>query len=487
MSTASMRVVFHLLWLLMTLTVAQLHIIFTGQATPTTLGIIAIMVGLQSIYGFLRQGGRVVNASAIAIYGILLFCVFPSFYVAIGQLQYAHRTDIESLIIAASLTGIMQWIILALCPPTRIQPRGLHNTTLSSNASRFGVTFLVVAVPFNMSPLGLLANATGMLAIFFTALALATATTAPQIMKTLLIFLMSMTYYIVFIFDGFGRLTLGAIAIGILSILTLRGRSYLPKIGVLLITAPGILILSYQRVAFLEETRGTDISFDEGLGSVVGPFISAGVIITRMLESTVDPAWGMSVFAAFVVWVPSAIWAGKPAGFGSEIVPVTRPELAHVEVYSDAALLLGEGVWNFGVGGSFVMFIMVALWLRWLDIGFRQAARPTGEHPVNTTTCRIILITLLSSGILNLIWGGWHTYTARSFVALALVVAVLGFVALVRTFDEHRYTASLRSQSLKPTTVIPVDREFSRSAPVVDSGIDFTGKIALPEASREAS
>lgn len=434
------RSVAHFIWLLVAVGAGQLHVMVTGAASETTLAIVSCIIGLQSVYGFLRQGGSLLNASSVALYGILLFSIFPALYTALGLQAYTHKTDIESLIVASILVGVLQWLILSLCPAEKIkiQREKLVSLSLSSNGGTFALLLFAVTLALSVDITGHLQNATGLLTIFFATLAAVTAVSLARFVLSSLLLATSFAYYAFFIFEGFGRLTLGAIGIGVLMLGTLRFSGYVIKACILSVTAPAITWLSYQRVGFLEETRGTDISFDEGIASVVRPFTSAGVIINRMLEGVIEPSLGTTLFAALVVWIPSALWSGKPPGFGSEMVPITKPHLANSEAYSDAALITGEAVWNLGVWGSILMFVIFALWVRVLDKWFAAAANKLKQGDLGIThLCRIVMIVLFSSGILNLFWGGWHTHTARLFVEVAILAVIWFVFALAADFNRN--------------------------------------------------
>lgn len=431
------RALAHFIWLLAAVAAGQIHVAVMGAPNETTLAIVSCLVGLQSIYGFLSQGGKLLTASSVTLYVILLFGVFPALYAALGLRPYAHKADIESLIIGSILVGVFQWTILSICPPRKTQREKLVSFSLSSSAGSFALFLFAVTLALNIDIMSPVQSAAGLLAIFFAGLSAATANSMSRFFFSSLVLLTSIAYYVVFVFEGFGRLALGVIGIGVLMLATVRFSGYVLKTCLLGATAPAITWLSYQRVSFLEETRGTDISFDEGIGSVVGPFTSSGAIINHMLEGTIGPSFGTTIFAALVVWIPSALWAGKPPGFGSEMVPITQPQLAHEPTYSDAALITGEAVWNFGVGGSVLMFLLVAFWVRILDKWFADAASKLNQSRSGIVeACRIVMITLFSSGILNLFWGGWHTYTARLFVEVA-ILAVVWFASIL-TADATR-------------------------------------------------
>lgn len=453
------RSALHLIWFLLSLWAVQIHVAIAGRPNKTTLLVITFMIGLQTLYGFIQQGGRLFNTASAAFYGLLVFVIFPAFYAAFGLASFEHRTSIESLITTVALAGVLQWLLLTMSSPKKDQE--IHLPLASENTPNImGFTVLLLAISVILRPesLSYLQNATGVLAVFFAAYAVVTAAPGSRTLLAFFLLIGSFLYYALFIFSGFGRLNLGVMGVGILMILALRFSGYLLKFGLLGVTAPAVIWLSYQRMDFLEETRGTDISFDEGIGSIVGPFISGSVIVDRMLNDVIDPTLGTTVVAALVVWVPSAMWANKPPGFGAEMVPVTRPELASSQGYSDAALISGEAVWNFGVFGSIIMFLVVVLWIRILDKGLHNTVRLLTRSSVGMSeVLRFVLVIALSSGILNVIWGGWHTYASRFFVIIALSGMLLFFF--------HLITLSARPRVQRKISYKPVSKNVRQTAP----------------------
>lgn len=427
------RSILSLILLLTAVCAGQVHTSIIGSATETTLAIVGILIGLQTIQAFLTQGGRLFSPSSVALYGILVFGIFPAIYAAFGFRAYEHRTTVDSLIITVTLIGVLQWVIITLCPTRKCGHSDLPAMPFSPNVGPFAAFLLALTVLFQVLSVPFLPGATGLVSVFSSAFSLAAARTTYQSVMSVLLLGASASYYALSIFTGFGRLNLAVVGVGVLILLSLRYSGYLVKVALLAATAPAMILLSYQRMSFLEEARGTDISINEGIGSIVGPFISGSIIVDRMLEGVIQPSLGTTIFAALVVGIPSEIWSGKPPGFGSEMVYITQPHLSNVAIFSDAGLITGEAVWNFGVTGSILMFVLVAGWIRLLDKSFLGFVTASREHTIELAqACYGILIVALSSGLLNIIWGGWHTYTSRLFVIVPLLLAFFIFFKLRR-------------------------------------------------------
>lgn len=453
-----LRALPHIAWLLCAVMAGHLHVIGTGVTSEVTLAIVSVMIGLQSVYGFILQGGKRINASSVVIYGIMLFAIFPALYASQSYSFYEKRTDLDALVIAVVLAGVLQTLLLTICPPRRSPHVSLANAGLSARAGTSAIVLLAFTFLLSFEILHPLQSATGILAIFFAALSAVTSESKAGLVIASLTLAVSVVFYSMFVFDGFGRLILGVIGFGILMLLTLRFPGYLLKAGVLIASAPAIMWMSYQRIAFLEESRGMAVAESEGLGSVIGPFGSAAVIIHQMRDGIIDPSHGTTVVAALLVFIPSALWAGKPAGFGTEMVPVTAPDLAHVIGYSDAGLLIGEAVWNFGIWGSVLLFVLFCLGVRFLDHWFEQTTTTMTikKQPNSAMACKIVLIVALSSGLLNLFWGGLHTYSARLFVIIP-VVGLIWFLSKLFT--------GAKDVGQNAGSISLVQREYSRDSP----------------------
>lgn len=439
----------HSAWLLFAVIIGYFHVMTTGETSETTLAIVSSIIGLQSIYGFIVQGGRRINASSVVIYAIILFAVFPALYASRSFGLYADHSEIEALVTTVVLAGVLQTLLLTICPPRHAPHISVSNAQLSARAGTTAIFLLALTLVLSFDIVSPLQSATGILAIFFAALAAVTSKSRAGLAIAMVLLTASVLFYSAFVFDGFGRLMLGVIGFGILMLLTLRFPGYLIKVGVLAASAPAIMWMSYQRIAFLEESRGMAVAETEGLGSVIGPFGSAAVIIDQMQDGILEPSLGTTVFAALVVFIPSAIWSSKPVGFGTEMVPVTAPELAHVVGYSDAGLLIGEAVWNFGIWGSVFLFVLFCFGVRALDYWFAQTTVTMARmHQPNLAMgCQIVLIVALSSGLLNLFWGGLHTYSARLFV----IIPVVGMIWLLsKVLTEARAVG----QGARPVTLL---------------------------------
>ena len=447
----------HVTWLLFAVIAGHVHVLGTGIASETTLAVVSTIIGLQSVYGFIVQGGRRINASSVVIYGIILFAIFPALYASRSFSLYEKTSDIEALVITVILAGVLQTLLLTICPPRRTPHTSLANSRLSARAGTAGLFLLALTLLLSFEFLGHLQSATGILAIFFAALSAVTSESRMGLVIAMVTLVASVLFYATFVFDGFGRLVLGVIGFGILMLLTLRFPGYVLKVAVLAASAPAIIWLSYQRIAFLEESRGMAVAESEGLGSVIGPFGSAAVIIGQMREGIIEPSHGTTVVAALVVFIPSALWSGKPVGFGTEMVPVTAPELTHAVGYSDAGLLIGEAVWNFGIWGSVVLFILFCLGVRFLDYWFDQTitTMATMHQPNLSLACVIVLIVALSSGLLNLFWGGLHTFSSRLFV----IIPVVGLIWLL-----SKLLTEAKEVGQSTSTVTLLQHKYSRNS-----------------------
>ena len=398
-----------------------------------------VVLSVTAATGFVRQGGAVVTPSAVACYGILVFGGFPAIYAGLGLGERASEVSTLALLAAVSLCFALLLTILMVCPRRRhLSYRQLEPEDAASSRRWYGTAAVLFGAGVAASVLGVhfIADALGFLAIVAAGLAAFGPGRPSLTWRSAVgpgIFVLG---YAALIFDGFGRLNLGVLAMAVVMLASLHYRTLKVKIGLLLITAPAIAYLAAQRLSHLQEVRGAAAGGGEGLGSVVGPLVSSALIVDARLSGEIPASMGSTLWSALVVWVPRSVWPDKPVGFGAEMVSVTQPHLARARGFSDAALITGEAVWNFGLAFAFVLLAAVALALRGLDGWLeRNDGRPVGlESKVNAA-----LIVSLSASMLNLVWGGFFTQTSR---VLFVVVLLLVFKVMVSATRRRGLTSS---------------------------------------------
>lgn len=389
-----------------------------------------------STWGFIRQGGVLLNASSIYSYATALFLAFPAVYAGLGDGPSVTQIRTDILVGSLSLSVALQAGVLLVCDPG---PRGVNCAkpgAAPSTVRRFtliGAIFgSAVLARRNDLDLGIgLSTSLGVLAVLLCADVALRVDAHYRVLGGVALVGCSLGYYDL-LFVGFGRLSLGALTCAVALIASIGLRTYIPKAAILLATAPAVAFLVQERIAFLEQIRVSSVNAKEGIESLVGPYVSLCKILQAAVDGRISPTLGSSIWATATFWIPRDYWASKPMGFGAEIIPITQIRLILAPGYSDAATVVGEMIWNLGAF-VFVGAAALVLWLRMLDRIVMRIALQPGRFAGPVGTAKRLLVVLLVSGVLNLVWGGTFTYVTRFFGAAALLIAALSVYAFLRT------------------------------------------------------
>lgn len=385
----------------------------------------AICLTLLSAFSFISCGGATLNASSVTSLGILIFGGFAGIYASQDVDGHIVVDSVRGVLVGISLLFVFQLLVMSTSPRATEQPefeRASSNAS-SSHKPRIGVGVLAITLSIfdalmggaYLAPLGFL----GVLVLVDTALRSAknkTRLAFSSILATVL-----MVFYYEVLFSGFGRLVLAVMASGVAILFSLYMSTKRFKFFVLLSSFVALPILSIQRLRFLEETRGSEPLESEGIGSVVGPLISFGRLVEARLSNDLDLSWGATFWDTVTLWIPRALWPSKPPGFGADIVEYTKPHLYGNEGYTDAAMVGGELVWNFGIIGAFISLLVFAYLINLLDK--RIALMPSQADTFHNFLSRITLV-VLAAALLHFIWGGTYTYLARIAVILIFLLCV---------------------------------------------------------------
>lgn len=402
----------------------------------------AVIVFAFAVWGYLRQGGHLVNASALFCYATALFIAFPAAYAGIFGSARAETVGAGWLLICLTLGVATMAAVLIVSPDatgtsTRPSNAPMPQDRLTSirqplvspaTGLRLGGVLMgvgLVLTPFDAASWLRLPQSLSGLSILVLTLALSESSSGAQRLLLLGGVLATSALYYQYMFGSFGRLVLGSIVCAMAVIYSVRRVSYLPKVVLLAGTAPALIYLAQQRLAFVKETWNYQAPSGEGIASVTGPFVSCAQIAAAYWDGLISPTFGSTLWATSVFWVPRNLWPGKPVGFGAEIVYITQPGNLDVPEFSDAATIVGELIWNLGllfiVGG----IALLALAIRWLD---RQVIAISGPDGAQTATpVRILALAVVLGGIVNLVWGGVFTFTTRA----AGMLVVLGLFHLM--------------------------------------------------------
>ena len=251
--------------------------------------------------------------------------------------------------------------------------------------------------------------------------------------------------YLSVIFDGFGRLALVSLGLVPVVLRSLFQGGRLLRVGILLSVVPGLVLLGASRDNVNRE-RGAPVGSFSGIGSAVTPVALFGELLESRAEGEgLEPAYGSTMIASAVFWVPRSIWPGKPEGFGAVLTANLRPDLAPAG-HSEAATISGEWYYNFGLLGtaaSAVFLLIVARLSVRLLVG---TGRRSGSSYLSSF--RVLGFTVITVGLPDLVWDGTFTFASRTGSRLG----VLAFVVVVwATWD--RLSAG---RSVGVAGVIPV-------------------------------
>lgn len=427
--------------------ISFLHGLWGGPLDLASLLVPSVILCFLSIHGFLKSGRQVINASSIASLGVFFFGGFAGLYTALGMNTARAEDAIFGVLIGIALLFIFQ-LLLLVATPSSLKYERMENPFGDKPAAapqRFLVALIALALSIAGVFLGLRSylGPLGILAIFVLVdLRLQGKRSGNRLTAGVLIFaIVLMFFYYEFIFEGFGRLVLAVMVFGVAILFSFHVKTIALKLAALGAALVALPILSWQRLQFLEEQRGTEPTESEGLGSVVGPLVSFGHLIEAKLAGLFDLAWGATFVDTVTLWFPRAFWPGKPLGFGVDIVKYTQPRLAGNEGFSDAALFGGELIWNFGVIGSFVALPFIT----WIIYKLNKLIAGLSRVPdTYSSFISRIMIVVSTSGLLHFVWAGSYTYLMRIFVLLFFLFC-LKVLAIVTT-------SQLKSKGRKTVT-----------------------------------
>jgi len=143
-------------------------------------------------------------------------------------------------------------------------------------------------------------------------------------------------------------------------------------------------------------------------------------------EGTVPLAFGKTLLATLLIFVPRSVWPDKPVGFGAELGDFFRPDLIGTG-FSEAALFTGEWVFNLGVAGIVIMVPFTAWAIGWADHWQHrsQARQVRTRHDLFVRASTV----LISAGVLDLFWGGTFLFAARGGQRLVILLIIYAVFA----------------------------------------------------------
>lgn len=401
------------------------NIVTAGQCAVA----VAALGLLHSGAGFWRHGGTRISAPAVFLLGMGLFGYFPTLYYAfVGEpvaLPYEIRGLSAMLVIQVALYGV--WITSNHRSTGHSRQAAARSPCVIgalAGASSLAGGLLIGAL--GVEGLQHLTQPFGYAGAVLTALSLVQA--GARVNARVLVLVGGLfAGFVVFLFSGGGRLVLGSLAVALTMCVGLRWRPSFLKPLVLASLAPGLWVLARIRS---ERTSNQLTGYEEtGLESVVWPQRLFFDVIASVNQGSISLGQGETFAAAAVAWVPRESWENKPVGFGTKLTELYRPELLAVG-HSEAALVHGEFMYNFGWSGLALMTLILGVGIARLDRWLRASDRlrvSTVNHLLGQAAAVV-----LTAGLLDLVWVGTFTYVTRAGFACAALAMLWVVVRLLR-------------------------------------------------------
>jgi len=427
---------------------------------------LSLSAGAFGLWIFWRDGGTR-RLTAVGIYG-LSFAVF----VGVSGLYIVRVWDVatESMLFAILLCYAIQVAVFAIFwhkPPPFLGP--LVPSADAPSVTRWGIFAGSVILA-----IGLLAARTGLAlgglvdaSVFSGAVLLAVSVfrretggrSAVGLVTASAVFLL----YAIYVFRGFGRLTLVALGFALALAAAQRIRAGLIKVGILAAATPVLLILSRLRVEFTASLNPNQTLDVTGFESVASPLLRFSQLIDLVQGGFLHLKLGETFFSSAVALFPRALWPSKPVGLGAELAAIFRPDAIGTG-QSEFALFHGEWLYNFGIVGLAVTVPVVGLAAGALNNWLVRAS----DRPLNSRAHLIGLVAAIvaASGLPDLLWGGTDTYVARA--GERLVVLLMVSILFVGPLKPRTRGQGLAIQGTKPFSVGAarvVPRNATRESP----------------------
>lgn len=417
------RLVPAIVWLTIVL-VLNLAYQLRWSGTEATALVLATAGLVHSVVGFLRHGRARITPPGVFLFGMGLFAYFPTFYYALVADAVVRPVEILGLTVLLLSQIVLSAVWTRSTPDSAPVADPLSAATLTFGLILGATTLCAGAavVLLGVEPLRPLARPAAYAGVLLVALSLVQGRRRvhPLVLAALAAVFVVFTQVM---FTGNGRLVLASLAVALAMVVGLRWRPWWTKPLAVLATPPGVLLLARDRA---DRVANPLTGYREsGLESVVWPQRRFFDLLASLQDDRSFSLGGGDTFvAALVSWVPRELWAEKPVGFGTTLTELYRPDLLSVG-HSEAALLHGEFVYNFGLPG----IVLLVLGAGWTVMRLDQAVRWVHDRPVRTASQLTVQAIVIagSASLLDLVWVGTYTYVERA----GFTCAVLGLALLV--------------------------------------------------------
>ncbi|MFJ2082464.1 hypothetical protein ACI2KV_08395 [Micromonospora chokoriensis] len=406
------------------------------------LSLLAILFGT---WVFWRHGGTRITAVGIYNLAFAVFVGFGGFYHSIKNVATDPGIPLFTTVAVCFFGHVLTWMLFwgDGAPSKARSDAARVDAGTAGWAFTFGLVLLAVAVIASLvdAETEFTAKPVGFVGVVLLAAGLLRGPLGRWKVLCGSVCAVAFTVYFFYLFNGFGRIVLGSLALALLVVLAHGDRRRYTKGIVILGGIPALSFLAALRAG----GAASDVDSD-GFGSAVSPMSAFAELWQMNTIGLLPRGWGETFFAAAVALVPRAFWPDKPVGFGYELVPYLAPGLAGTG-HSVAALWYGEWLFNFGVVGMAVMIPVTGLAVSAID---RFLARASAR-PLTTPTAlgRYVGGVLLAVGLFDLVWVGGFTYMTRTgprLVVLVMLVIATAWLARRPTEPESMFETIARAR-----------------------------------------
>ncbi|MEV6367362.1 hypothetical protein AB0L86_10755 [Micromonospora musae] len=400
----------------------------TGWGREGSLGM-SLLATLFGAWVFWRDGGCRITAVGVYNLAFALFVGFSGLYQVVKAWDNDPGIPLFSAVALCYFTQVTTWLLFwgGAVSPRLPSYGGQADGRTAGWAVKCGALLLVLAVAASMAtPDSLtMANPVGFVGVVLLAVGLLRGPAGHRTILCVIVLLVAFTLYFTYLFNGFGRIVVGTLALALLVISTHRDKRPRTKLLVLAGAAPVLLFLAGLRAT---DAQGSPVIADEdGFGSAVSPLHSFAQLLHLNGVGLLPRGWGETFANTAVSLVPRAIWEDKPVGFGADLVAFLTPELVGTG-HSAAALSHGEWLYNFGLLGLALMIPVTGLAVRFIDrlLVWASSSPLTTPYALGVYAGAVIA----AVGLFDLVWVGSFTYVVRGggrLLALAAVILLIGW------------------------------------------------------------
>lgn len=421
---------------------------------PISLLVPGLLLFILAMLTYFLAGSRRILLTSIVSYGHMLFVAVPAILVSLGRFELAPRLRISMMLVLLSAIMVVQ-VALFLVARTDIGYPGTKpkvNGSYQLIALVCAMISLCSSLLLGKTSLSSQIETLSLIAIILSSLVTFTRKSMGEAAPHATALMLITVQYAAFQFTGFGRLVLASYLLSIVVVMSWVTYTYWPKLAIIIVTAPALVVLSINRMAFIERTQGRKIGANEGIGSVFGPFQSGALIVQAAWDGRISPTHGESWLVSLLFWVPRSLWSQKPEGFGRAIVPITQPEQVSTTIFSDAAPYLAEFVWDFGLVGLWLGLVVVALVTVIDRIILTRVIDGDWTFREGGSVARFVMFAAISSMVLNYVWGGSFPFFSRTMTVAAGLFGIYWLVMNATRVSHTRARHRMISLGLDPGT-----------------------------------